>query len=320
MAKRESAFANILRQLFEAEEFPVGLLRRLSDMTPEEWDQFVVVWPTVDDNRRHMVVRHLADLTEEAYDVEFSPVFRVCLEDVNSNVRLAALDGLWDSTNTTVVPLIIAMMSHDADVEVRRAAAATLGHYVLLGEWGQIAAKVRDRIVEALLKVHRDPRTAQPVRRATLEALAPSADPAVPGLITAAFESDDSGMQLSAIYAMGQSADTRWLPTLLDEMINPWEDMRAEAARAAGELGSGDAIDQLAELAYDDVADVQLAAIQALGRIGGDRAAHILHEMQEDAELAELADDIGEALDELEMFNSDFDLSRIDWDYDDDAA
>ena len=43
---------------------------------------------------------------------------------------------------------------------------------------------------------------------------------------------DTPELQLSALFAMGTSADPRWLPILVDEMESPNSDMRAEAARA----------------------------------------------------------------------------------------
>ena len=63
--------------------------------------------------------------------------------------------------------------------------------------------------------------------------------------------------------------------------------MRAEAARACGELESKKAEPELLELLVDDVPEVRLAAIFALGRLGGKRAQAALRALTETEDLVE---------------------------------
>lgn len=126
---------------------------------------------------------------------------------------------------------------------------------------------------------------------------------------------------MSAIFAMGNSADRRWSVTVLGEMQSPYEEMRAEAARAAGSIGNSDFVPQLAELAYDEDVAVQLAAIAALGQIGGDEVQRILADMLDDSEIEEddeLLDAVEEALEEAAMMAGDFDFG--DFMFDDDES
>jgi len=97
---------------------------------------------------------------------------------------------------------------------------------------------------------------------------------------------------------MGSSADPRWLPILLDEMESPYEEIRLEAVRAAGNIGDSQAIPRLAELAYDDSEEVAVAAIAALGEIGGEQAGELLTAMVDDSELEELHEIIHEVFEE----------------------
>ena len=319
----EVPFPDFLDALFGEGEVPLAQLMRLSDMQPGDFDTYVTRWMIASAERRAIVARHLADLSEENFAVEFAPVFRVCLDDSTDAVKLAALDGLWDSTNTTVIGRIIELMGEKNSADVRTSAAKTLAHYVLLGEWGQIPARFRDRAADALVIQHNNLDNPISLRRATLESLGASSNESVPEMIAEAYESDDRGMQVSALFAMGNSADTRWLGTIIAEMESPWTEMRAEAARAAGELGSSDLIGPLANVAYDPEESVQSAAITSLGQIGSDRAKEILSDMMADEEMEHQRANIkkaraGEAmLDEVD-FDGLIDEDEEAWDDEDD--
>src|SRR5690606_5545946 len=113
-----------------------------------------------------------------------------------------------------------------------------LGHFVLMSEWDQIQASIGERIVNALAQQYEADDTAENVRRAALESLGNSADPRVRGYIDEAYERGGDLMQISAVYAMGRTSDSRWSPIVIQEMENPDEEMREEAARAAGHIGS----------------------------------------------------------------------------------
>ena len=121
-------------------------------------------------------------------------------------------------------------------------------------------------------------------------------------------------LQLSALFAMGLTADQRWLPILDDEMQSPSADFRAEAARAAGGLGSTDSVDALEGLLTDEDPSVTMAAIYALGQIGGDRATELLTRLSQDPDYEELYDAIDEALEEMDLLEGGFDLLALDED------
>lgn len=320
MDRNDLPFSEILDRLFNEPDVSVALIYSLSDMTAEETERFKARWPEQSDRRRRVIARHMADISEENFVVDFSPAFRFLLTDASRDVRLAALDGLWDTSNTDVVPPIIDLMQTDAEEVVRAAAAATLGHFVLMGEWDQIDHDVADRIVEALLGQYDREDTAESVRRATVESLGNAAHPRIPDLIGEAYDRGDDAMQLSAIFAMGRSADRRWVPIIIDEMFNSSAEMRVEAARAAGNVGASDTVDRLIELLDDEELDVQLAAVAALGQIGSDRASEALQRLADDAESHRLIEAIEDALDQIEWLGGEFDLSLFEWEEDDDVV
>jgi HEAT repeat protein len=307
-------FSAVLDALFSDESVSIPLLFRLSDMEPAELAEFSRRWPQQQDERRQVISRHLADISEENFEVDFSPVFAVCMADPLPEVRLAALDGIWDSSNTAVIRPIIDLMEQDDDVRVRALAASTLGHFILMSEWGQLPAKTSEPIVAALLAQLDEPETALQVRRSALESIGAATHPRVAGLIMKAYDSGEEGLQVSAVFAMGKSADSRWSDIVIDEMSSASPEMRLEAARAAGSIGDEEAIAELAELIGDEELEVRLAAVAALGQIGGDLAVKILTEIAEDPDADELYEAVDDALEEIDWLGGDLDLSAFEWD------
>lgn len=316
MDREEIPFAEVLKRLFLSSRVPVSLVYRLSDMSPAEMEAFEQQWPEQPDERRRVIARHMADISEENFVVDFSPAFLRLLTDRSSEVRKAAVDGLWDTSNLAVVGPMIGLMQGDQDAGVRAAAASCLGHFVLMAEWGQIPQTVGQRIVKALSEAYEQEATRDVVRRASLESLGNSADPRVPEYIEDAYQHGNEAMQMSAVYAMGRSADSRWTSIIMQEMEHPEADMREEAARAAGHIGSSDVVDRLIELLGDEELDVQLAAVSALGQIGSDQAYEALAAFMEREEAYELHQAIEEAMDEIEWLGGVVDLTLIDWDDD----
>ena len=92
---------------------------------------------------------------------------------------------------------------------------------------------------------------------------------------------------------MGRSADVHWRSYARAELLNPSAEMRAEAARACGELETKSARKDLLQLLVDDEQNVRLAAIFALGRLGGNDARDALRAISANGEKVEVeaADD-----------------------------
>ncbi len=318
MKEEEKAFLTVLQEIFNDEPLPIAELYRLSDLQAEEWAAFVSGWTAVSDERRRAIVRHLADIAEDNFIVDFTPVFTHNFQDALPQVRVAALDGLWDSTDLRLIPQIMTMLQEDPAEEVRAAAAGALGHYVLLAEWGQLPERILPGLIDTLLAEYDKDETAVSVRRVLLEGLGASHHPRVNTLIEEAYESSDQSMQMSAVFAMGNTADRRWTVTVLGEMESPYEEMRAEAARAAGSIGNSDFVPLLAELAYDEDLAVRVAAITSLGQIGGDEVQRILANMMDDPEVEEVDEvfeAVEDAMEEAAMMAGDFDF--VDFSFDD---
>lgn len=305
---KELPFASVLEALFSDEQLPIHLLYRLSDLSEADFAQFRRQWAGVDEDRRVALVRHMADIAEDNYLIDFSPVFTYLFADPAASVRAAALDGVWDAESPQIIQPIIGMLQRDPDTGVRAAAARALAHYILLAEWEQIDSALSEPIVEALLAEYDRPTTPPEVKRAALESVSSAAHPRIAGLINDAYEEGSDDLQLSAIFAMGNTADESWLPILEHELGSPSADFRAEAARACGMIGAPAAIEMLEQLLSDEELEVGLAAVYALGQIGGEQAFELLSRMADDPDYEEYCDAIDEALEEMEWMDSAFDL------------
>lgn len=315
--QEEKPFADVLQTILEAEQMPVHLLFRLSDLAPSDWAHFTPVWAQMSADQKRIMVRHMADLSEDNFTVDFSPIFSLGMVDENDDVRLASLDGLWDTDNVKLIPRLIEMMGKDTAVKVRAAATGALAHFVMMAEWGEINERHAVSIVDALLGAVDDAEADLLVRRAAVEALGASSHVRVPQIIRASYESDSREMQISAVFAMGNSADPRWLHIVIDEMENHDPRMREVAAQAAGVIGRSDALNELADLIEDDAFEVQLMAIHAIGQIGGEVAQELLDDVLADEDKEELHEAAEEALEEMTWTVGELDL--LGFDPDDDA-
>lgn len=265
----------------------------------EAWAAISACAPEV----RVRLVERMVEVAESDFEVDFGELFRLALEDECADVRRAAVEGLWEDEDVRLIPPLIARLQ-DVDASVRAAAATSLGRFMLLGELGKIRPQPFQQAYQALLAAYAVADEIPAVRRRVLEALAYSGEEAVARLIREAYESQDESMRLSAVFAMGRSADERWAPEALRELYHPNPAMRYEAARACGELGLENAVTTLIELVDDVDSEVQEAAIWALGQIGGEEARRTLNACaRSDNEAIRAA--AREALREFELLHGD---------------
>jgi HEAT repeat protein len=264
--------------------------------------------------RRRQIVNFLVEIAESTFEVDFNRVFRFCLSDEDEKVREAAIEGLWENDDIALIGPLISLLRDDPSVSVRASAAISLSRYVLLGELEKIRAKHFDTVREALLEIIRSPFEDIEVRRRAIEAIAYSGEEDVQRIIETAYYDEDERMRISAVFAMGRSADPYWSDLVIGELQSPNPEMRYEAAVACGELELSAAVPVLANLINDSDREVQEAVIWALGQIGGNEARRILYTCYEEGDEF-LREAIEEALEYLEYLE--FSHSLVDIPLDD---
>ena len=267
----------LLYELISSPEEPTTQdLFAFSDLSRNEAVLVREHWTSIPVARRRHVVRQLVQNAEEDLDLHLGGLLRIALSDEDADVRQVAIEGLWEDTSADLIGEFMRMMRSDPSVDVRAAAANGLGTYVLAGELNEVDSAHTMRAEEALLATLHDQAVALPIRCRALESIAYSSEAGVRQLIEEAYYAPEEAMRVSSLFAMGRSADIRWRGLVRAELQNPSEVMRAQAASACGDLEARAARDDLIGLLGDRDQTVRLAAIFALGRIGGQDAMDAL--------------------------------------------
>lgn len=308
-------FSQILDALLDPDQvINPQYLYRLSDLNPEELDQLTSIWNRVPDWRREAIMQDAEQLGVDDTLLSFEGLACLGVQDSNAAVRLAAVRTLWEYEDKNFIPLFLSLMETDRNDDVRAAAASALGAYVYLGELEEIPHTLLRKIEDHLLQIYQgsEPET---IRRCALESLGYSSRPDVIPLIEAEFRSSQKEWIASALFAMGRSGNVLWFSHVLSMLDSQFPVLRAEAARAAGELEIASASTRLIELLDDPDDDTRLASIWALSQIGGEGVRAALERILDESDDEEEQAYIESALDNLQ-FNEDLQLLPL-FDYTD---
>ena len=295
--------ADIRRKLAHAE------LRGLSDIGRESEESFLAAWQAIDTPRRRQIVRAMVTLAEDNVDLDFRDAFVACLDDQDALVRQSAIEGLWEDDRPRVMRRLLALLHEDEDEGVRATAALGLGRFAYQAALEELPARDAHQLRETLVRAASDLDLPVEVRRRALEGAGYFSGQDVDQAIAGAYATGAVPLKASALAAIGHSLDTRWLPIIQAELGSSDPALRFEAARAAGELGSEAAalVPLLVPLAQGDDAEIYVAAIWALGQVGGEAARRVLRGLAKSDELARQAA-ASDALSELELDAGSFGL------------
>jgi HEAT repeat protein len=277
-------------------------LAELNGITSDDLARFADAFRALSIQRRRDVIDMLSELAEDNVELSFAPLFLLALDDPDVQVRAQSVKGLWEEERPDVGRRLIGLLDDD-EALVRAEAALALGNFLMRAELAEKELPLTGEVEEALRAVYFDERQIAEVRGRALEALGVRSLDWVAELIEDGYNSGDRRLAISAVNAMGRSADPAWLPTLFDEMMSEDPEMRFEAAQAAGELGDEEAVPQLVELTNDEDAEVQEAAIAALGSIGGAAAKSVLESVASETDDERVRDAVAEALTQAEFLD-----------------
>lgn len=294
----------------------------LSDLSRQDAELVRRDWMLIAGEQRRQLILSLINVAEDDVAWQLGRLLRIALEDPDAMVRKLAIEGLWEEVSTDLIGPLIQLLYNDPDEGVRAAAASTLGSYVLAGELDELDSAFAMRAEEALLSVMHNTEEALNVQCRALESIAYSGETGIRQLIEDAYYSPEEEFRISSLLAMGRSADTRWRGLVRAELQNPSPQMRTEAARACGELEVQKAERELIELLADEEQSVRLAAIFAIGRLGGRRAQEVLRTIANSDEPEDTieVDAANLALEELLFFGDDERIMLLDEDEDEDET
>lgn len=309
----ELPFADVLKALQDEQHpFAARYLYRLSGLENEELAQLKGIWAGLSPERRLALLEDLELVAEGNTVMHFDAVNRLGLGDEDRRVRTTAIRALWPSEQPRLVPEFLRLLENDPDVDVRAQAAAGLGRFVYLGEVGKLAPEALKQVEDILLEqlnADVDPL----IQQRALESLGYSSRPEITEFIENAFEGGEEEWVVSALFAMGRSADDRWAPLVIESLNDPNREISREAAKAAGELELSEARPGLLDLLQAEESEVRLAAAWALSQIGGNGIADAIAELIERSDDEDEIDLLENALENLAFTEEMGELNIMDF-------
>lgn len=305
------SFEKVLDALLaDRKDFPRRYFREFSDIGTLELKTLLDIWPRVNPSRKLTLLEELDTLADSDTLVSFDDLARTLLTDPDSQVRMRAIRLLRESEDTKLIPSYLDMLTTEADTGVRVEVARVLNLFVALGELEEIPETLYRQIEDALLASAAGEDDVR-VRRAALESVGYSSRLEVSTLIESFFNREEPGWQISALIAMGRSADERWDEDITRALVSVNDGVRKAAVQAAGELPLKSARSLLLTmLGEEEEGEVVSAIIWSLSQIGGEDVRTYLESLldqleEEDEQIAFLE----EALDNLAFTE---DLERLD--------
>lgn len=273
-------------------------LYRLSELEQEELTLLDKRWLGVDDERRRWILEGVERLSEEDLLLNFKSLCRVAFRDPDPDVRILAIRSLWELDDIDLADEFMHFLVNDPDGGVKAEAAATLGHFVYLGEIDSISKELLHNIEDYLFESIANEEDGRVQRRA-LESLGYSSRAEVEQLIETANESGDNEWIVSAVFAMGRSADQKWKQHVLERMDHPNLKVQIEACRAAGELRITESMNTMKNLLESSDEDLITVVIWSLSQIGGEGVREKLLTLFDSTNDEDLREYLDSALDNL---------------------
>ncbi len=311
MTTNSPSFQKVIDSLLaNSKELPRQYLQEFSDIGTTELKSLLDVWPSVELNRKLTLLEELDALAETDTLVSFDDFASALLTDPDPQVRTRAIRLLDELEDVKLVPSFLDMLKNDPDLNVRIQAANALNLFVDLGELEEIPESIYHQVEDALLTSITGDDDAR-VRRAALESLGYSSREEVSTIIQSSFQREDPHWKVSALTAMGRSADERWADDVTRSLVSENDNIRKAAVQAAGELSLKSSRPLLLRmLNEEDDSAVLSAVIWSLSQIGGEDVRtyleNLLDQLEEDDEQIAFLE---EALDNLAFTE---DLERFD--------
>ena len=258
----------------------------LSDLSRAGQERLRERWLELSAERRAEIIDTMLADAEEEVARDFERAMLIALDDPTADVRVRAVDGLWEARDPALLGLLLERTAAEPSADVRRQLVRLLGQFAMRAQLGDLPED--DAPLRAALRTMLNDDSDPAVQLEALESLAYLVgEPGVTQRVQANYEDGDIELRGSALRSMGRQADARWSRLMLESMLDDEPELRFEAARAAGMIGGAGFVQRLIDLARDDDdGEVRLAAIEALGEIGSEEAVRVLRELAREDDVA----------------------------------
>src|SRR5215468_3268570 len=165
-------FDDVIKTIANADEpLTAAAMYRLSEISAADLKQLQSAWGTIPVERRLLLIQRLGEIAETNFDMNFSAVIRLAMTDLNDEVREAAVEAAWMDESAEMLNRLLPLTRDSAD-NVRAAAVAALGPFILQGELGQFDSGLGRLAQNVALRLHKDTNEPISVRRRALESVA----------------------------------------------------------------------------------------------------------------------------------------------------
>lgn len=297
------SFQEALRAL-DRDGAAAATVQPLSDLSRADARALRQAWSRLARETRYRCVSLMASLSSEELRYNFERALVVALSDEDPDIRTLAADALWESESSTLLDELLRLLAREDTQQARVAVINALGRYARLASEDQLSSAQRESLERALLDVaDNDPRV--DVRSSAMAAVAYLRPASLGPAVERAFDEGDDAERLAAVQAMGRYGGREWASRIIDALRGGDSELRIEAARAAPYVEDTRVVAFLFDAAEDeDDPELQVAAISALGEVGGEQVRRFLEEMR-DTTTGEIAQAAEEALAHARLLDGD---------------
>lgn len=276
----QEVFAEALEKIAAVESLRDEHYTQLSHLAGTRLEQFQEIWKALPEPKRLDLLNRMRAREENDLRLEFNSVYHIAIEDESPRLRLGGIASIVEDKSGWLLGRLMNILERDPDTEVRAAAGRALGPFAQDSELGEWDEEESDELEALLVRIVRRVTEPLDVRGAALESAGYISQPDVASEIDDAFGEEE--LRISAIIAMGHSAEPRWLSRLLRYAEDDDPDMRRAVAKACGGIPDQTSVPVLVDMLDDADLGVRLAAISSLREHGGDEAREGLFYAVED--------------------------------------
>lgn len=253
------------------------LVELASGLQGDALDRFENLWRELDAEQRVSLLAHLGEAAEENLVLDFSPVYALAFSDPAPLVRESALRYAAEEAKPNLLDVYLHAAVADPDPDVRLTALEKLGAFTLLAQTEDWPAVLQDQLERTLVRTLHLPDADLAARRAALLSLAYLTTAQSAREIQKAYLQPD--LRDAAVLAMGRNCQDMWITDLVAELGAESPLLRMAAAQACAEMEDQRLVPHLIRQLEDPDGDVKVAAVKALGAIGGRDAKGTLSEL-----------------------------------------
>ena len=289
-------------------------LLMLSGIGLREFEEVKSIWDLMNDESLVSILSRLKVLADTNISFDFSTVFKSMLLHESEQIKLKAIDGLWENEDRSLIAVFTSFISKDESQSIRLASADCLEKFLERSRVVPYPKRHLNLLKSTLLKIlSEEIDSPQLLRQRALEMIGYFDGEEINTLIKDAFFSDNIRVKSSSIRAMGISSNPIWLSLILSDLDDVYPSITVSSIEAVGMLGDGDYANWLMKYLSDEDVDIQIASVKSLGIIGNEVARgailQFVDELQESDE--ELDDDLLAAIN-VAIQAMDFDESPLD--------